>query len=109
MKILENIDINKINISMIENVIRQQNNCLLEMYKLLLFDEQQPNKSNNKVAKAFLETQLKALEHLNNILDKHKEQLQEKKDEHKKVKEDTEKAKVIAKKEDTGDNQATLF
>lgn len=64
MKLLENINLDTVNINKIEMVIKQQNECLLEMYKLLLFDETTAEPDNNKWAKAFLETQIKALEHI---------------------------------------------
>ena len=51
------------------------------MYKLLLYDETTDKPDNNKWAKAFLETQIKALEHIGNILEKHKEHFAEKKKE----------------------------
>lgn len=55
MKLLENINLDTVNISRIETIIKQQNECLLEMYKLLLFDETTDEPDNNKWAKAFLE------------------------------------------------------
>lgn len=73
MKLLENINIDTVNISKIEMIIKQQNECLLEMYKLLLFDETTDEPDNNKWAKAFLETQIKALEHIQKITEKHKQ------------------------------------
>lgn len=53
MKLLENINLDTVNISKIETIIKQQNECLLEMYKLLLFDETTDEPDNNKWAKAF--------------------------------------------------------
>ena len=81
MKLLENIQLDKIDVNKIELVIKQQNGCLLEMYKLLLFDETTDKPDNNKWAKAFLETQVKALEHIRNVLEKHKEHFDPKKKE----------------------------
>lgn len=81
MKLLENIQLDKIDVNKIELVIKQQNGCLLEMYKLLLFDETTDKPDNNKWAKAFLETQVKALEHIRNVLEKHKEHFELKKKE----------------------------
>ena len=81
MKLLENITLDKIDVNKIELVIKQQNGCLLEMYKLLLYDETTDKPDNNKWAKAFLETQIKALEHIENVLKKHKEHFEPKKKE----------------------------
>lgn len=78
MKILEDISIDNIDINRIEMIISQQNTALLEMYKLILFDDTSANRENNKLAKAFLETQLKALEHLDKLVQKHKEELKPK-------------------------------
>lgn len=72
MKLLENINLDTIDINKIEMIIKQQNDCLLEIYKLLLYDETTDNPDNNKCAKAFLETQIKALEHIQKITEKHK-------------------------------------
>mgnify|MGYP000140635707 CR=1 FL=1 len=81
MKLLENIKLDKIDVNKIKLVIKQQNDCLLEMYKLLLFDEMTDKPDNNKWAKAFLETQIKALEHIGKVLEKHKEHFEPKKKE----------------------------
>ena len=81
MKLLENVTLDKIDINKIELVIKQQNGCLLEMYKLLLYDETTDKPDNNKWAKAFLETQIKALEHIGNVLEKHREHFEPKKKE----------------------------
>ena len=78
MKLLENIKLDTVNISKIETIIKQQNECLLEMYKLLLFDETTAEPDNNKWAKAFLETQIKALEHIQKITEKHKQHFSKK-------------------------------
>ena len=78
MKLLENINLDTVNISRIETIIKQQNECLLEMYKLLLFDETTDEPDNNKWAKAFLETQIKALEHIQKITEKHKQHFSKK-------------------------------
>ena len=78
MKLLENINLDTVNISKIETIIKQQNECLLEMYKLLLFDETTAEPDNNKWAKAFLETQRKALEHIQKITEKHKQHFSKK-------------------------------
>ncbi|WP_302809623.1 hypothetical protein [Megamonas funiformis] len=80
MKLLENINLDTVNISRIETIIKQQNECLLEMYKLLLFDETTAEPDNNKWAKAFLETQIKALEHIQKITEKHKQHFSKKED-----------------------------
>ena len=74
MKLLENINLDTVNISKIETIIKQQNECLLEMYKLLLFDETTAEPDN----KAFLETQIKALEHIQKITEKHKQHFSKK-------------------------------
>lgn len=50
------------------------------MYKLLLFDETTAEPDNNKWAKAFLETQIKALEHIQKITEKHKQHFSKKED-----------------------------
>lgn len=81
MKLLENITLDKIDVNKIELIIKQQNGCLLEMYKLLLYDETTDKPDNNKWAKAFLETQIKALEHIGNVLEKHREHFEPKKKE----------------------------
>ncbi|WP_304152616.1 hypothetical protein [Megamonas hypermegale] len=81
MKLLENVTLDKIDVNKIELVIKQQNGCLLEMYKLLLYDETTDKPDNNKWAKAFLETQIKALEHIGNVLEKHREHFEPKKKE----------------------------
>lgn len=78
MKLLENINLDTVNINKIEMVIKQQNECLLEMYKLLLFDETTAEPDNNKWAKAFLETQIKVLEHIQKITEKHKQHFSKK-------------------------------
>lgn len=78
MKLLENINLDTVNISKIETIIKQQNECLLEMYKLLLFDETTAEPDNNKWTKAFLETQIKALEHIQKITEKHKQHFSKK-------------------------------
>lgn len=38
----------------------------------MLYDDSQPNKENNNVVKAYLTSQIKALNHLQKLLDKHK-------------------------------------
>lgn len=102
MKLLENINLDTVNISRIETIIKQQNECLLEMYKLLLFDETTAEPDNNKWAKAFLETQIKALEHIQKIAEKHKQHFSKKE-----VKED----EYIDNNNDDDDNieQESLF
>lgn len=102
MKILEDISIDKIDISKIEMIISQQNTALLEMYKLILFDDTSANRENNKLAKAFLETQMKALEHLEKLVQKHKEELKPK------VKRTSEKTDH-KHTEDDDDEQNSLF
>lgn len=80
MKILDDVykqelNLKDINFARIEMIIQQQNKALLEIYKLLLFDDKQANASKNKVAKAFLDTQLRALEHIDSVINKYKDEV----------------------------------
>lgn len=81
MKILEDIykqelSLKDIDFRQVQMIIEQQNKALLEIYKLLLFDDRQINASSNKLAKAFLDTQLRALEHINNVINKYKDEIE---------------------------------
>lgn len=52
--------------------------CISYYFQLLLFDETTAEPDNNKWAKAFLETQIKALEHIQKITEKHKQHFSKK-------------------------------
>ncbi len=66
-------DITKIkDISRVERMIKMENEVFEDMYRLMLYDDSQPNKENNNVVKAYLTSQIKALNHLQKLLDKHK-------------------------------------
>jgi hypothetical protein len=53
-------------------MIKMENEVFEDMYRLMLYDDSQPNKENNNVVKAYLTSQIKALNHLQKLLDKHK-------------------------------------
>lgn len=66
-------DITKIkDISRVERMIKMENEVFEDMYRLMLYDDSQPNKENNNVVKAYLTSQIKTLNHLQKLLDKHK-------------------------------------
>lgn len=59
-------------ISCVERMIKMENEVFEDMYRLMLYDDSQPNKENNNVIKAYLTSQIKALNHLEKLLNKHK-------------------------------------
>ena len=59
-------------ISRVERMIKMENEVFEDMYRLMLYDDSQPNKENNNVIKAYLTSQIKALNHLEKLLNKHK-------------------------------------
>lgn len=66
-------DITKIkDVSRIERMIKMENEIFEDMYRLMLYDDSRSNKENNNVVKAYLTSQIKALNHLQKLLDKHK-------------------------------------
>lgn len=66
-------DITKIkDVSRIERMIKMENEIFEDMYRLILYDDSRSNKENNNVVKAYLTSQIKALNHLQKLLDKHK-------------------------------------
>ena len=66
-------DITKIkDISRVERMIKMENEVFEDMYRFMLYDNSQPNKENNNVVKAYLTSQIKALNHLEKLLNKHK-------------------------------------
>lgn len=71
-------DITKIkDISRVERMIKMENEVFEDMYRLMLYDDSQPNKENNNIVKAYLTSQIKALNHLEKLLDKHKPAFEE--------------------------------
>lgn len=66
-------DITKIkDISRVERMIKMENEVFEDMYRLMLHDDSQLNKENNNVVKAYLTSQIKALNHLEKLLNKYK-------------------------------------
>ena len=59
-------------ISRVERMIKMENEFFKDMYRLMIYDDSQPNKENNNVIKAYLTSQIKALNHLEKLLNKHK-------------------------------------
>lgn len=78
-----------------------ENEVFEDMYRFMLYDNSQPNKENNNVVKAYLTSQIKALNHLEKLLNKHKpafDELEKKKDD--KDKEQKSAESIKSKKND---------
>lgn len=65
-------DISKIDISQLRRMITMENRVFEDMYRLMIYDNSQPNAENNKVVKAYLDSQIRALNHIEELIDKHK-------------------------------------
>ena len=108
-------DITKIkDVSRIERMIKMENEIFEDMYRLMLYDDSRSNKENNNVVKAYLTSQIKALNHLQKLLDKHKPAFDEleKTRQEKKKEADREKKqnKDVKSKNDTDKNdEMNLF
>lgn len=88
-------DITKIkDISRVERMIKMENEVFEDMYRFMLYDNSQPNKENNNVVKAYLTSQIKALNHLEKLLNKHKPAFDE-----------LEKFRQVEKKKDDKDKE----
>ena len=67
-----NSDITKIDVMQLQRMISMENKVFEDMYRLMLYDNSQPNAENNKVVKAYIDSQVRALNHIEKLLDKHK-------------------------------------
>lgn len=65
-------DISKIDVTQLRRMITMENKVFEDMYRLMLYDNRQPNAENNKVVKAYIDSQVRALNHIEKLLDKHK-------------------------------------
>ena len=65
-------DISKIDVMQLQRMISMENKIFEDMYRLILYDNSQPNAGNNKVVKAYIDSQVRALNHIEKLLDKHK-------------------------------------
>lgn len=65
-------DIFKIDVTQLRRMITMENKVFEDMYRLILYDNSQPNAENNKVVKAYIDSQVRALNHIEKLLDKHK-------------------------------------
>lgn len=65
-------DISKIDVTQLRRMITMENKVFEDMYRLILYDNSQPNAGNNKVVKAYIDSQVRALNHIEKLLDKHK-------------------------------------
>lgn len=65
-------DISKIDVTQLRRMITIENKVFEDMYRLMLYDNSQPNAENNKVVKAYLDSQIRALNHIEKLIDKHK-------------------------------------
>lgn len=65
-------DIFKIDVTQLRRMITMENKVFEDMYRLMLYDNSQPNAENNKVVKAYIDSQVRALNHIEKLLDKHK-------------------------------------
>lgn len=65
-------DISKIDVTQLRRMITMENKVFEDMYRLMLYDNSQPNAENNKVVKAYIDSQVRALNHIEKLLDKHK-------------------------------------
>ncbi|WP_278402571.1 hypothetical protein [Megamonas rupellensis] len=65
-------DISKIDVTQLRRMITMENKVFEDMYRLMLYDNSQPNFENNKVVKAYIDSQVRALNHIEKLLDKHK-------------------------------------
>ncbi len=65
-------DISKIDVTQLRRMITMENKVFEDMYRLMLYDNSQPNAENNKVVKAYLDSQIRALNHIEKLIDKHK-------------------------------------
>ena len=67
-----NSDMTKIDVMQLQRMITMENKVFEDMYRLMLYDNSQPNAENNKVVKAYIDSQVRALNHIEKLLDKHK-------------------------------------
>lgn len=65
-------DISKIDVMQLQRMISMENKIFEDMYRLILYDNSQPNAENNNIVKAYLQSQIRALNHIEKLLDKHK-------------------------------------
>ena len=85
-------------------MITMENKVFEDMYRLMLYDNSQPNAENNKVVKAYLDSQIRALNHIEKLIDKHKLVL----DELNKTTDVIEENNIKSNKENKQDNKDEL-
>lgn len=100
-------DISKIDISQLRRMITMENRVFEDMYRLMIYDNSQPNAENNKVVKAYIDSQVRALNHIEKLLDKHKLVLDEL-NKKTKVIEDNNIKNIKSNKENEQDNKDEL-
>lgn len=99
-----NSDITKIDVMQLQRMISMENKVFEDMYRLMLYDNSQPNAENNKVVKAYLDSQIRALNHIEKLIDKHKLVL----DELNKTTDVIEENNIKSNKENKQDNKDEL-
>lgn len=97
-------DISKIDVTQLRRMITMENKVFEDMYRLMLYDNSQPNAENNKVVKAYLDSQIRALNHIEKLIDKHKLVL----DELNKTTDVIEENNIKSNKENKQDNKDEL-
>lgn len=97
-------DISKIDVTQLRRMITIENKVFEDMYRLMLYDNSQPNAENNKVVKAYLDSQIRALNHIEKLIDKHKLVL----DELNKTTDVIEENNIKSNKENKQDNKDEL-
>lgn len=70
-------DISKIDVMQLQRMISMENKIFEDMYRLILYDNSQPNAENNNVVKAYLQSQIKALNHIEKLINKYQSVLDE--------------------------------
>ena len=65
-----NSDITKIDVMQLQRMISMENKIFEDMYRLMLYDNSQPNAENNNVVKAYLQSQIKVLAMSQQTVDK---------------------------------------
>lgn len=66
-----NSDITKIDVMQLQRMISMENKIFEDMYRLMLYDNSQPNAENNNVVKAYLQSQIKVLNHIEKLINKY--------------------------------------
>lgn len=97
-------DISKIDVTQLKRMITMENKVFEDMYRLMLYDNSQPNAENNKVVKAYIDSQIRALNHIEKLIDKHKLAL----DELNKTTDVIEENNIKSNKENKQDNKDEL-